>query len=115
MRHWLRWKAVERQRHRKLQMTEVARQLMIDNWLEPCCICESDFSPDDDVEIKVVHHCHLTGKVIGVAHSKSNLKVTAGSFVPIFFHNLSRYDSHHIIKHLKLEDKGELSAIARTE
>ena len=115
MRHWLRWTAVERQRHRKLQMTEVARQLMIDNWVEPCCICESKFSLDDDVEIKVVHHCHLTGKVIGVAHSKCNLKVTAGSFVPIFFHNLSRYDSHHIIKNLKLEDKEELSVIARTE
>ena len=75
MRHCLSWTAVDQQRHRKLEMTDIARQLVIDNWAEPCCICENEFSPDDDDEVQVVHHCHLTGKIIGVAHSKYNLKV----------------------------------------
>ena len=32
-----------------------------------------------------------------------------------FFHNLSRYDAHHIIKHLKLNNGEKLSAIAKTD
>ena len=63
---------------------------------------------------EVVHHCHLKGKVIDVAHSKCNFKVTAG-FVPDFFHKICRYDSHHIIKQLTREDKEELSKTARAE
>ena len=46
---------------------------------------DCEISPDDDVEVQVVHHCHLTGKIIGVAHSKCNLIVTAGSFVSICY------------------------------
>ena len=37
------------------------------------------------------------------------------NFLPLFFHNFSRYDWHHILKNLKLE-KGEThSAIARSD
>ena len=66
-------------------------------------------------EEKVVHHCHLTGTVLGVAHSACNLAVTVGSFLPVLFHNLSRYDAHHIVKYLVLEENEILSAISRTE
>ena len=37
-----------------------------------------------------------------------------GSFQS-FFHNLSRYDAHHIIKYLKLNDGEKLSAIAKND
>ena len=79
----MRWTAVKRL-NRNIQMTDIARELMIENWEEPCCICGSDFSPDDALEVKVADHCNLTGQVIGVAHSKCNVKVTAGSFVLVF-------------------------------
>ena len=64
---------------------------------------------------RVIHHCHLTGKVFGVAHSSCNLKARSTSYLPIFFHNLSRYDAHHIIKNLTLLSSEKLSAISRTD
>ena len=72
-------------------------------------------TPNTRNKRKVIHHCHLTGKVFGVAHSGCNLKCTTTNFLPVFFHNLSRYDAHHIIKNLKLEEGEELTAISRTE
>ena len=53
--------------------------------------------------------------MLGVAHSACNLAVTVGSFLPVLFHNLSRYDAHHIVKYLVLEENEILSAISRTE
>ena len=50
-----------------------------------------------------------------MAHNACNLKVTVGSFLPVFVHNLSPYDAHHIVKYLKLKDNINLSAISRTE
>ena len=80
---------------------------MLQNWMEPCCIYHKNFSGElrDSFEEKIfVHHCHVTGKTFGVAHNSCNLKATVGSFLPVFFHNLSRYDAHHFVKYLKLED-----------
>ena len=37
------------------------------------------------------------------------------NFLPVFFHNLSRYDAHINLKHLKLKVGEELSAIAKTD
>ena len=56
---------------------------------------------------KVKDHCHITGKYRGAAHSKCNQKLRIDPYrtpIPIFFHNLKNYDSHHLI-----------SAIGRTE
>ena len=63
--------------------------------------------------LRVIHHCHLTGEIFGVAHSKCNLRAKTTRFLPVFFHNLSRYDAHHFIKYLKLNDGEKLSAIAK--
>ena len=117
LRSWVRWADTERQRFRFLNMSKTRKQEMLQNWMEPCCICHKSFSGElhDSSEEKVVHHCHVTGKIFGVAHNSCNLKVTVGSFLPVFFHNLSRYDAHHIVKYLKLEDNEQLSAISRTE
>ena len=50
--------------------------------------------------------------VFGVAYSKCNLRARTTNFLPVFFHNLSRYDAHLILKHLNLKVGEELSAIA---
>ena len=76
-----------------------------------CCIC----GREAEVSTRVIHHCHLSGEVFGVAHSKCNLQARTTKFLPVFFHNFSRYDSHHISKNLKLEKGENLSAIARTD
>ena len=76
-----------------------------------CCI----WAKDVDISERVIHHCHLTGKLFGIAHSKCNLRARTTNFLPIFFHNLSRYDAHHIIKKLQLQTSEELTAIAKTD
>lgn len=58
---------------------------------EECCIiCHEVFLG----ERKVRHHDHVTGLFIGPAHNSCNLKMQSPNYLPIFFHNLSRYDSH---------------------
>ena len=76
-----------------------------------CCICGKDV----ERAARVIHHCHLSGTLFGVAHSKCNLRARTTNFLPVFFHNLSRYDAHHILKQLKLKVSEELSAIAKTD
>ena len=109
---WLRWKDKERQRYGFLKMSSFDKREQLKNWFGPCCICQKIVESDHE---KVVHHCHLTGTVFGVAHSSCNLLVTVGSLLPVFFHNLSRYDAHQIIKYIKLEENETLLAISRTE
>jgi len=50
--------------------------------------------------VKVRDHDHLTGKFRQTLCSKCNLELQQPKFVPVFFHNLSNYDSHFIITEL---------------
>ena len=61
-----------------------------------CHICEKELGED-----RVIDHCHLTGKFRGAAHKKCNLNYRIPNFIPVFFHNLSGYDSHLFIKKIK--------------
>lgn len=48
---------------------------------------------------KVKDHCQMTGKYRGLAHAACSCKVKAAPLVvPVFFHNASGYDIHHIIR-----------------
>ncbi|XP_060876104.1 uncharacterized protein LOC132949299 [Metopolophium dirhodum] len=49
---------------------------------------------------KVRDHDHLTGKFRQTLCSRCNLELQQPKFVPVFFHNLSNYDSHFIISEL---------------
>ena len=80
-----------------------------------CHICEKKINNLDD---KVKDHCHLSGmfmfyyifniklfiyiyligKYRGAAHNSCNLNFKNPKYIPIFFHNLSGYDSHLLIK-----------------
>lgn len=67
-----------------------------------CHICNQPFNDED---VKVRDHCHLGGGYRGAAHSICNLNFTLPNFIPIFFHNLTGYDSHLFVKQLALDDE----------
>ena len=76
-----------------------------------CWICDGpfeDYHPGDKHGLwKVKDHDHITGEYRGAAHSKCNLLLRIEPYhtpIPVFFHNLKNYDSHHLI-----------SAVGRTE
>ncbi len=80
-----------KQMYRVLRMKPKEKHRMLVNAAH-CCICGSEFSKDQQSvsDQPVVHHCHVTGKVYGVAHSQCNAKVRTQAFLPVVFHNLSR-------------------------
>ena len=94
---------------RPLRMTE-------DDWVNhekvtKCWVCNRGFwkwTPDCEHGLyKVKDHCHITGAYRGAAHSDCNFLLQIRPYhtpIPVFFHNLKNYDSHHLI-----------SAIGRTE
>jgi hypothetical protein len=51
---------------------------------------------------KVCDYDHLTGEYRGAAHNKCNMLARKDKFVPVFFHNLSNYDAHLLIKTLAI-------------
>ena len=67
-----------------------------------CWICGEELGND-----RVRDHCHFTGRYRGPAHNKCNLKYRKPKNIPVFFHNLSGYDSHLFIKKLASPDKNE--------
>lgn len=71
-----------------------------------CHICGMELLLND----RVADHCHLTGEYRGPAHNKCNLEYQIANFIPIFFHNLSKYDCHLFIKELS-SVKGDINII----
>jgi hypothetical protein len=67
--------------------------------MQNCELCNYRF---DEYNAKVVHHCHFTGKFINTLCNNCNLQCRYNPQlkVPIFFHNLSRYDAHFLIQDL---------------
>ena len=74
-----------------------------------CHICELPLGRDS-----VRDHCHLTGRYRGAAHNECNLAFRMPKFYPVFFHNLSGYDTHMFIKDIA-DTPGEIKCIAKTE
>ena len=76
-----------------------------------CHICGRKYKPDDEENIPVRDHCHITGKYRGSAHKNCNLKLQISAEkikIPVIFHNLKGYDSHFIIQQLgELIKEGE--------
>lgn len=75
-----------------------------------CNLCKCSLAGGD----KVMDHDHLTGKFRQTLCSKCNLELQQPKFVPIFFHNLSNYDSHFIITELGY-DTESISVIPNSE
>ena len=104
LRSWLSCTYLQKQKHRQLKLSQSEREQLMSAPEIECCICGANV----DHGLRVVHHCHLTGFVFLVAHSEYNLKARSVNFLPVFIHNLSRYDSHHIIKNLLLKEHEKL-------
>ena len=66
------------------------------NIASDCWICGEELENNN----KVRDHCHYTGRYRGAAHNKCNLNYSKPKGVPVFFHNLTGYDSHLFIKKL---------------
>ncbi len=60
-----------------------------------CYICKESFTAENK---KVRDHNHVSGYYRGPACNRCNLELTISNKIPIIFHNLKGYDSHHIIK-----------------
>ena len=77
-----------------------------------CCTCQGPFTYND---FKVRHHDHFTGLYLGAAHRTCNLfmKSVTGK-IPVVFHNLKGYDSHHIFSELGAEMAPSIDVIPQS-
>ena len=72
------------------------------NKASDCWICGEALGND-----RVRDHCHYTGCYRGPTHNNCNLKYRKPKSIPVFFHNLTGYDSHLFIKKLGSPDEIE--------
>ena len=78
-----------------------------------CWVCNRGFwkwTPDCEHGLyKVKDHCHITGAYRGAAHSDCKFLLQIRPYhtpIPVFFHNLKNYDSHHLISAIgRIEEK----------
>ena len=110
-RRWLKFCDGETLKNHDLKkvMGTKEREQLLRSSSKKCCLCNSEIEKD-----AVIHHSYATGEVYGLAHSNCNLKARTVKFLPVFLHNLARYDAHQILKYLQLRPNEMLSAIART-
>ena len=65
---------------------------------------------------KVKHHCHHKGSYRGPAHNICNLAYKIPHYVPIVFHNLSRYYAYLFIRELGNKfDTSKIGVIAENK
>ena len=62
-----------------------------------CWICDDDYI---DSDVKVIDHCHITGKYRGSAHRDCNINAKLNHKIPVVFCSLKNYDSHIIMQEL---------------
>ena len=79
--------------------------------------CHIRFKPFKEDKPKVRDHCHYTCRYRGSTHTKCNLQYKIPSYIPIVFHNLSRYDAHLFIKELAASstDGAKIGVIAKNK
>jgi hypothetical protein len=80
------------------------------NESDVCHICNTELDED-----KVRDHCHITGKFRGAAHNECNINYKIPKFIPVYFHNLSNYDSHLLIKKLRGSNNEKIKCIPSNE
>ena len=81
-----------------------------------CWLCDINFI---NINEKVKHYCKMTARYLGAAHQTCiNYvnKVNLDKFIPVLYHNFSKYDNHMFFNELinSRVDKIDLSVIPRT-
>ena len=101
-------KKISKLGNQKMVITEKEQEQF--NQASDCWICGKKLNLED----RVRDHCHYTGRYRGAAHNKCNLKYSKPNNISVFFHNLSGYDSHLIIKKLNVTE-GYIDCIPNNE
>ena len=97
---------------RPMIFDEAARELHESQ--DSCYASGEKFDEEDAEKRKVRDHCHFSGKYRGALHAKCNLRLKKSKTVPVFFHNLTCYDSHIFVKTLA-DSVGGVRCIPRNE
>ena len=78
-----------------------------------CWLCDINFI---NINEKVRHYCKLTGKYLGASHQSCIdyvNKVNQHKFIPVLYHNFSKYDNHMFFIEL-IDSKVEKKPISHT-
>ena len=65
-----------------------------------CWLCDNNF---ENINDKVRHYCKMTGRYLGAAHQTCIdyvNKVNLHKFIPVLYHNFSKYDCHMFFNEL---------------
>ncbi|CAG7822098.1 unnamed protein product [Allacma fusca] len=76
-----------------------------------CGICSARFAPRD---IRVKHHCHVTGEFLSWSHQKCNQLAQIPKHIPVVLHNFKNYDSHFILQGVNDELVSKITGIPQT-
>ncbi len=74
-----------------------------------CHICKKKFETGPNADEKVVDHEHckwMDQKYYGPAHRSCNTRRVVEPIIPVYFHNMSSYDGHHLIHGFDLKEFG---------
>ena len=66
---------------------------------DSCWTCEDAFA---EYDVKILDHCHFSGKFLGLPHRVCKLQRRRTKFTPIIAHNLANYDIHHLMRALNI-------------
>ncbi|XP_050063297.1 uncharacterized protein LOC126552630 [Aphis gossypii] len=103
------WK-IEKLMKTNIPLTMTAEEEKTHQKCNTCNLCKCILVSGE----KVRDHNHLNGKFRQTLCSKCNLELQQPKFVPVFFHNLSNYDSHFIVTELGF-DTESISVIPNSE
>jgi len=103
------WK-IEKLMKTNIPLTMTAEEEKTHQECNTCNLCKCILVSGE----KVRDHNHLNGKFRQTLCSKCNLELQQPKFVPVFFHNLSNYDSHFIVTELGF-DTESISIIPNSE
>jgi hypothetical protein len=79
---------------------------------QTCYLCDGGFTESN---YKVRDHDHRTGQYRGACHNKCNILHYSNRYLPVFFHNLKGYDSHHMLRSaVDIVDKEKIHVIPQS-
>ena len=93
------------------KMNPTAEELERHRQATVCFICHREF---EEKNRKVLHHDHITSKVIGTLCNRCNLQVKFKNQLPMVCHNSVNFDHNIVIQSFDMEDVTSVRAIPKT-